>query len=247
MTELHVGRTVREARNAAPAAARAPRTTLANAAKIPTFNAPVSRPGGRWADDGKRDRVLPDSHQRVHAARSACGRWAYTRVEGGQWLVEFVPTGQRREAFGSLDAARQATYGENGLLLELRREAFTAALVELTAQGQRWLAVHMRLAGLVVAELRCECGGILTQVTRRGDLGHVDACRECLVDGQIGPGTRCEHAQAHNFCGTPTTVECGHHGDDRRYGVCDEPALPNDGAGCGRGGAGDCCGRCCHE
>lgn len=236
MTKATVARTLREARNGAPPAARQPMTRLAAVERNATFRAPVTRPG-----EGTRNERW--------AATSHCGVWEYVRIDDGAstpWRAEYVPTGQYRETFGTLDDARRATAG--WLLGEFRREAFTAAIVDGTVEGHRWLAVHMRHAGDVGAERRCECGGLLVQATRDGKLAHVDACRECLEQGgTVHAGTSCELAGEHRFCGAPSPVGCGHHGDDRRYAVCVLEARPNAGEGCGRGLAVDCCAVCCHD
>jgi hypothetical protein len=220
----------------APAAPdRRPMTAIVNQVRRPTFVAPWSDPGGR-------------TRAEVWEADSDDGLWHYARQDDGHgtlWRVDFAPTGQHREGYGTLHHARRETAG--GLLDALRREAFTAAFtgpVDRRAEGQRWLAVHMRLIGADEADHRCACGGLLVQATRDGRLAHVDGCAECFVDGQGFTVNGCELAGEHRFCGAPAPVECGHH--LYRLRGCGELARPNAGVGCGRGEAGDCCTACCN-
>ncbi|MEV7684265.1 hypothetical protein AB0O64_37915, partial [Streptomyces sp. NPDC088341] len=97
-----------------------------------------------------------------------------------------MPTGQALEAAGTLDDARALTAG--GLLGQLRAQAYALAYApeagDRRRDGQQWLAVHMRTAGMVTgrdAAHRCGCGGLLIVATRAGALAHVDACAECYT------------------------------------------------------------------
>lgn len=175
---------------------RLPKTPVKRSTQT-TFTAPVGDPGGQHAagtwhavslgGDGEPD-----------------GLWLYERGEHTipRWTVTYVPTGQRR-GFTNLNCAggaREATAG--GLLDELRGEAFTAAFdagADERATGQRWLAVHMRLAGHTEFDATCACGGFLVQTSDGGRLAHVDACNKCL-DVPAGP---CPGAGAHKFCAWP--------------------------------------------
>jgi hypothetical protein len=208
-----------------------PMTPITGKRYISTFIAPVSDPGGR-------------SRREMWGARSKCGAWRYDRQDDGigtLWTVTYVPTGQTREGYGNLNAARRDTAA--GLLAELRSEAFVAGLLGHTAQGHRWLAVHMRVAGADEAEARCVCGGLLVRATRDGKWGHVDGCDLCYRHGE-GLDATCIRRKAHKFCGWPVPVECVHHLDRPR--ACGEIAAPNGGRGCGRGQSGDCCTLCCN-
>lgn len=220
---------------------RRPMTGVVPLNQRDTFRAPVSRPGA-------------DTRREGWSTVSVNGWWRYDRLDeqGTPWRVTFLPTGQYREAYPNLPAARRDTAG--GLLDALRGQAAAAAFrggtVDERAVGQRWVAVHARLAGSDEVDFRCRCGGMLAAADEAGTvLVHVDACGDCYDAGRVvtaGPlGEVCELADGHRFCGSPERVECGHHGDDRRYGRCDLPAAPNGGAGCGRGLAVDCCGVCC--
>lgn len=188
-----------------------------------------------------------ETRREMWAASSADGRWSYVRQDDGigtLWTVTFLPTGQSRQGYGTSDAARRDT--ASTLLGELRAEAFVAALrgpFEDRGQGQRWLAVHMRLVGADEATARCLCGGLLVRATRAGDWAHVDGCGECYQHG-AGLRATCEQAAGHLFCAAPIPIECSHWWDRPR--VCGELAAPNDGAGCGLGKTGDCCTLCCH-
>ena len=219
---------------------RGPLTPLGAVVRRDTFTAPVSNPGGA-------------TRAEVWSADSADGLWRYERLDeaGTPWAVTFVPTGQSRRSYTSLDDAREATAGT--MLAEFRSWAMAAAFDydhsdASREAGQRWLAVHLRIAGLGEggdADWRCQCGGLLVEVTSDGRLGHVDACRACYTYGRGYSGAAaaaCEHRTAHRVCGTPWAAPCAHMSVNR----CAAQAVPNCGAGCGRDGAGDCCGACCH-
>jgi hypothetical protein len=214
-----------------PAPTGRPMTPITGKRYASTFVAPVSNPGGK-------------SRRELWGARSKCGAWRYDRQDDGigtLWTVTYVPTGQTREGYGNLNAARRDTAAK--LLDELRGEAFVAALVAHRMDGHRWLAVHMRTAGADEAEARCVCGGLLVRATRAGAWGHVDGCSTCYRHGE-GLAEQCRDRKAHRFCGWPVPVECVHYLDAAR--VCGELALPNAGEGCGRGQSGDCCTQCCN-
>lgn len=225
----------RGAAAAGPQRRRGPMTALARVERRETFTRPVSDPGGATRPE-------------IWAACSADDLWSYHRIddEGTPWLIVYRPTGQQVVPYGTLAAAREATAG--GLLDELRRRAYLAAFhgedTKSRADGQRWLAVHMRGAGTTYGadpDWRCRCGGYLLEATGDGRLAHVDCCRECYTPGAGLVGDTCVVAPDHRFCGDPQPIECGHHRDNR----CQAPARPNDGAGCGKAGDVDCCGVCC--
>lgn len=157
-----------------------------------TFPAPVSRPG-----------ESPTAG--VCRAVSTDGRWAYDRIETGTvgglcWVVTYLPTKQVTWHNG-LDAAREATAGT--LLADLRAQAVTAALSggtdEQLVDGQRCLAVHMRLAGHTAVDAGCACGGLLTVATRDDRHVHVDACADCR---DTLPES-CPDQTDHRFCPRP--------------------------------------------
>lgn len=187
----------------APPRPRRKLTPVQAAGKVSTYTAPVSDPGGR---------ERPQSWDLY----SRDGLWHYERQDDGgstPWAAVFLPTGQRREHFGTVADARAATYGA-ALVERLRREAFAAALRTgpdgPRATGHRAVAVHLRLAGLVdghEAEHRCRCGGYLAVITRRRDLGHLDACEQCYTPGEGLPTALCVRAANHRFCGDPQPVE----------------------------------------
>ncbi len=176
----------------------APLTPIEPVRTEETFVAPVSDPGGR-------------TQRQVWHTHSVDGRWCYRRNEGegSPWTVTFVPTGQRRDWYSTLKAARQATAAA-ALLADLRHEAVLSAWPnaprradERCADGQRILAVHMRLAGSTEVEAGCgSCGGLLVVAMRSGRWGHVDACARCR--DAISADVTCPAAAEHRFCGTPT-------------------------------------------
>jgi hypothetical protein len=216
--------------------------TLGARSALPTFRAPVSRPGA-------------DPRPETWGVVSADGLWRFDRIddEGTPWVATFLPTGQSDETFGTLAAARREAGPAGRLLDQFRRETFTLAYVSADPAerlaGQRYVALHLRHLGQTEADYRCECGGILAIASQDGTkLAHLDACADCwtdgsgYVDGADGLGCRV----GHRFCGTPAPVECGHNGDDRLHALCGELARPNAGEGCGRGLSVDCCRACCH-
>jgi hypothetical protein len=178
---------------------RRKKTPVWPASRRPTWFAPKSDPNGR---------------QRLEAwdLFSRDGRWHYQREETSLrpvWRTIFVPTGQWRE-FASKDTAREETFA--GLADELAREAFTLALRTPAAEdgerarGHRLLAIHMRVSGRTrgaECDQRCACGGWLAQVSRAGDLAHLDACERCYTPGQGLPQRRCRDHEQHRFCGRP--------------------------------------------
>lgn len=184
-----------------PESADRPKTPVRRSTEA-TFAAPVGDPGGR--------RFAGTWHAvSLGVGGEPDGLWDYERSEGEvlHWTVTYVPTGQRR-VYTSLDkagGAREATAG--GLLDELRGEAFTAAFDGGTddrlAAGQRWLAVHMRLAGHTEVDTVCGCGGLVVRATGDGRYVHVDACERCLAGpgGDLGAG--CPDAAGHRFCARP--------------------------------------------
>lgn len=203
---------------------------------------PVTTAAGTVHDARHYTGQLPD----LVAATSVDGVWLYARQGGPDafWSVTHTPTGQERVAYVSLDDARAST--ADGALLSLQREAFALAWSPTSAdreRGQRLIAVHMRLAGQDEADHRCECGGLLVQATRDGKLAHVDACGECWTLGAAGVRVPCPAGGVHLVCGDPCPVLCGHNTESG----CGTLAVPNDGGGCERGGAVDCCLVCCAE
>ncbi len=163
-----------------------------------TFKAPVTAPGtrpflGTWQAVSRGADGEPD------------GVWEYERTEGAslRWSATYAATGQYRQ-FSSLDDAREATAGP--LLDELRGEAFTFAFKSADAdellRGQRWIAVHMRIAGHTDVETICSCGGLLTVALRStGQYAHVDACPACR--DTLSSTTVCPDADRHLFCPRP--------------------------------------------
>jgi hypothetical protein len=156
-----------------------------------TFAAPVADPGGR---------TRPESWSAV----SLDGLWAYERVdvEATPWSVTYLPTGQTCDSYRTLDDAREATAGP--LLDELRRVAMSAAYQPgdpaNRAAGQRWLAIHLRLAGATAVDVGClSCGGLLAVIATDGRFGHVDACSVCRDSMDVG----CHLAGDHRFCADP--------------------------------------------
>ncbi len=169
-----------------------------------TFKAPVTAPGtrpfrGTWRAVSLGVDGEPD------------GVWEYHRDEATilRWSATYVATGQSRE-FTNLDDAREATAGP--LLGELRGEAFAFAFdaatpdgeaftagVEQRLQGQRWIAIHMRIAGHTNIDTTCSCGGLLTVALKDGRYAHVDACAGC----RDSLPAACPNAEAHVFCARP--------------------------------------------
>lgn len=222
--------------------------------RIPRVPAPRdTRPmtpiaGKVMRDTFRRPRVGDGATRReMWSCRSRDGRWLYERQDDGigtLWTVTYVPTGQTRDGYGTSAAARRDTADK--LLDEMRAQAFVAALqgpVEHRAEGQRWLAKHMRILGADEADARCVCGGLLVRATRAGRLAHVDGCDQCYRHGE-GLKAGCLTPGAHKFCSTPSPVECSHWMDRAR--PCGELAVPNAGVGCGAGKSGDCCTQCCN-
>lgn len=211
---------------------------------------PMTRLGTKtWRDTFRRPRVGDGETQRqMWGAVSLDGRWAYDRQDDGLgtlWTVTYRPSGQTREGYGTSYAARRDT--RDRLVDELRAEAFVAALqgpIERRAEGQRWLAKHMRVLGCDEADARCVCGGLLVRATKAGAWGHVDGCDQCYRHGAGFPAGGCFLVAGHKFCAMPVPVECSHWLDRPR--ACGEMALPNRGAGCGLGKSGDCCTQCCN-
>lgn len=211
-----------------------PLTPLGTTTNRPTYVRPVTDPGGVTRPE-------------VWEATSADGLWRYVRNDddGTTWTIELIPTGQTMLT-GRLDDARRQTAG--GLLARFRTAAYAAAwgpIVE-RGEGQRLLAIHMRLAGLGLgddADARCVCGGVIAVVTSTGRLGHLDVCAECYTYGQGMIGQPCPDPARHRFCGLPEPAECGH----RPYNRCAEVALPTGGDRCGGSGDVDCCLTCCRE
>lgn len=163
-----------------------------------TFIARVTDPGGR-------------SRGEIWHAHSKDGLWCYRRTEGdgSPWTVTFRPTGQQRDWYSTLKASRQAT--ATTLLDDLRREAVLAAwpnapkrATERCTDGQRMLAIHLRLAGATDIEAPCSCGGLLVVAMRNGSWGHVDACEACRGDMSDAWPSPCPAVAEHRFCGTPT-------------------------------------------
>lgn len=156
----------------------------------PTFVAPVTDPGGA-------------QQLQEWSAISHDGRWRYDREPGDNtpWTVTYLPTGQVRDWFANLDDAREQTAGP--LLSQLRGEAYLAAFhstdADQRAVGQRWLAVHMRLAGATNVDARCGCGGLLAVSTGDGRYAHVDACDTCKRPGP----QPCATPAQHRFCADP--------------------------------------------
>lgn len=161
-----------------------------------TFTAPLSDPGGRHRPETWR-------------ARSVDGLWDYERIDddGTLWTVAYRPTGQQRPGYFTLNEAREQTAAH--LLAQLRAEAVAAAKdtsdTDRRATGQRWLAIHLRLAGADESTATCRCGGLLVEATMTGDVRvHVDACSDCHTTGQPGIAEACPRAAEHLFCADPT-------------------------------------------
>ncbi len=163
-----------------------------------TFPAPVTSPGAfvtmqRWRGTS-RDNL-----------------WFFERSEGegSPWSVKYLPTGQIRDGYGNDEDAREAAAGH--LLPELRGEAVLAAFdmdssAEQRREGQRWLAVHVRIAGGTDVDSGCVCGGLLAQARRDGAMGNVDACEACRPIGALPITSPCpviEDGGAHSFCANP--------------------------------------------
>lgn len=141
-----------------------------------------------------------DGAWRAYSTGTAEGRWTYE----ADATVTFAPTGQTH-AFAGLDEARAATAG--ALLQHLRSEAVRAAYdpddAERRLAGQRWLAVHMRLAGGTDITSNCLCGGRLTVVHSDGRHGHVDSCPTCQPKSGDTIAAVCMVGTAHRFCADP--------------------------------------------
>jgi hypothetical protein len=188
-----------------PRRARGPMTAV-EVEHDETFPAPVTDPGGRaqqqtwraWSVDriGRRD-----------------GLWFYERHEGegSPWSVTYLPTGQVRDGFTSLDDAREATAGT--LLNELRTESVGLALdsadTAVRLAGQQILAVHVRIAGGTAVDAGCACGGLLAEARADGTMAHVDACPACQPLGALtitSPCPAAETGERHQFCADPRPV-----------------------------------------
>jgi hypothetical protein len=182
---------------------------------------------------------VPGSGTTIAAATSQCGLWLYERLEDSStsWAVRYLPTGQISDVHSSLARARVAT--ASWLLPTLVAAALKATHdvdnAVIRERGQRWLAIHTRIAGADQTEYRCTCGGLLITLAG-GSLGHVDACDNCTTYGTPGIQTGCE--TAHRFCADPAPAGCAHD--------CGRDATPNRGAGCGLAHDTDCCQGCCH-
>lgn len=239
MITLHVSHT-RLAPTTVPASPQPPATGIVDKRFAPTFRSPVTEPGGA-------------TRRELWAATSADRLWEYTRQDddGTTWTIRHRPTGQTRPGYGTIREARIATAGP-GLLNELRAEAARDAQDpdrQRRAIGQYRLGVHMRLAGADEADARCECGGLLVNVSRQGEvLAHLDACAECWTYGRgfHQPESArtalwaCPGDDPHRMCTDPRPVLCGHWA----MAGCTRYALPAGGAGCEGAQVGECC-RCC--
>ncbi len=205
----------------APRRGRRTLTPINAVTKSPTFTAPVSAPGAT-------------SRPETWDAHSRDGLWHYQRQDDGTrtpWVVALIPTGQVHSGeYAKLSDARAATAA--GLLNTLRGQAYELALRSPLedpgrADGHRWLAIHMRLAGVGAgadADHRCHCGGYLVVATRNGDLAHVDVCPRCYQWGEGVAGKDCSHAGEHRFCGHPApagvAAGCGLYRFDCCPGEC---------------------------
>ncbi len=161
----------------------------------PTFKAPVSDPGTRpFPGTWRAVSVGPD--------KQPDGWWEYHRQEQEllRWTVVYLPTGQSCD-FRSLDDAREATAGP--LLTELRGAAFVAAFDQPTAEGQRWIAIHLRINGGSEVDALCLCGGLLVVAFKDGRYAHVDACSACRDTLPVTSPTSCAVATDHLFCARP--------------------------------------------
>lgn len=167
----------------------------------------VEPAGGRRGNPLRQPPMTPirvnerdgDGCWRAFSTGSSEGLWTYETDA----TVTFVPTGQTH-AFGSLDEARAATAG--GLLQHMRGEAATAAYdpdAERRLAGQRWLAVHIRLAGGTEIATNCLCGGRLAVVHSDGRHAHVDSCPMCQPASGDPIAPLCMVATGHRFCADP--------------------------------------------
>ena len=201
-------------------------TPILDGKKEPTYRAPKSDPFGATRAEGW------DVYSRD-------GLWHYHRLDtggqrGARWLITLLPTGQTYGPLANRDDARSET--ASGLLERMRSEAFTLALRsriddELRGHGQRWLAIHLRLAGVVKGEEamhRCVCGGFLSTVTRDGDVAHLDACDRCYTYGSKGlPTEQCPHAGQHRFCNDPLVAGTANGCGLWRTGCCPGNCRPS--------------------